>query len=258
LSTLLSAELKVVRIIPVIDVLDGIVVHAVRGKRREYKPISSILCSSTDPLDVALVLGSCGFDELYLADLDAISGKQSNSSLYSLVVDKTGLKLMVDAGVSDLAKAEEVLESGVSKVVIGTETLRSLDFVSEAVDRFGNKNVVISLDLLNNAVLSRFSQGDFAEPLALLSEFEKRGVEQVIVLDLARVGSGEGVDFQLLEAALAGSKIKLFVGGGVRDMRDLIELRRIGVSGVLLATALHSGKIRLEGLKSLGFFHQAH
>jgi phosphoribosylformimino-5-aminoimidazole carboxamide ribotide isomerase len=241
--------------IPVIDVLDGIVVHAVRGKRKEYKPINSILCSSTDPLEVASVLGTCGFDELYLADLDAITGKRANYSLYSLVVEITGLKLMVDAGVSDLEKAEEVLGSGVSKVVIGTETLKSLDFVSEAVEKFGNKSVVISLDLFGNTVLSRFSPSDFAEPLALLSEFEKRGVEQVIVLDLARVGSGEGVDFQLLETALAGSKIKLFVGGGVRDMKDLIELNKIGVSGVLLATALHSGKICLKDLRLFGFLH---
>jgi phosphoribosylformimino-5-aminoimidazole carboxamide ribotide isomerase len=255
LSTLLSARLKAVKIIPVIDVLDGIVVHAVRGKRREYKPINSILCSSTDPLEVASVLGTCGFDELYLADLDAITGKRANYSLYSVVVEKTGLKLMVDAGVSDLEKAEEVLGSGVSKVVIGTETLKSLDFISEAVEKFGNKSVVISLDLFGNTVLSRFSRADSAEPLALLSKFEKRGVEQVIILDLARVGSGEGVDFQLLETALAGSKIKLFVGGGVRNMKDLIELNRIGVSGVLLATALHSGKICLEDLRLFGFLH---
>jgi phosphoribosylformimino-5-aminoimidazole carboxamide ribotide isomerase len=255
LPILVSARLKAVKIIPVIDVIDGIVVHAVRGKRKEYKPINSILCSSTDPLEVASVLGTCGFDELYLADLEAITGKRANYSLYSLVVEITGLKLMVDAGVSDLEKAEKVLGSGVSKVVIGTETLESLDFVSEAVERFGNKSVVISLDLFDNTVLSRFSLGDFAEPLALLSEIEKRGVEQVIVLDLARVGSGEGVDFHLLETASEVSKIKLFVGGGVRDMKDLIELNKIGVSGVLLATALHSGKICLKDLRLFGFLH---
>jgi len=232
-----------------------VVVHAVRGNRREYKPLKSALCSSSDPLAVASTFRKYGFDELYLADLNAIMGKAANFALYSLVVEKTGLKLMVDAGVADLGKAEEVLKARVSKVVIGTETLKSLDFVSEVVERFGNRRLVISLDMFGNKVLGKFQLGNLSSPMALLRELEKTGVEQVIILDLAKVGSGEGVDFQFLEDAFASSKIKLFVGGGVRDMKDLIELKRMGVSGVLLATALHSGMICLEDLKLFGFLH---
>ena len=231
------------------------VVHAVRGNRREYKPLKSALCSSSDPLAVASMFRKYGFDELYLADLTAIMGKAANLALYSLVVEKTGLKLMVDAGVADLGKAEEVLKARVSKVVIGTETLKSLDFVSDAVERFGKKRLVISLDMFGNKVLGKFPRGKISSPMALLRELERTGVEQVIILDLAKVGSGEGVDFRFLEDALASSKIKLFVGGGVRDMKDLIELKRMGVSGVLLATTLHSGMICLEDLKLFGSLH---
>ena len=42
----------------------------------------------------------------------------------------------------------------------------------------------------------------------------------------------------------------IFVGGGVRDIEDLVELKNLGVSGVLVATALHSGKISIEELKT--------
>ena len=68
------------------------------------------------------------------------------------------------------------------------------------------------------------------------------GVRDFIVLDLARVGSCEGVNMDFLKKALE-EKVNVYVGGGVRDINDLILLENLGVSGVLVATALHSGKI---------------
>ncbi|MDR2707803.1 MAG: HisA/HisF family protein, partial [Nitrososphaerota archaeon] len=61
-------------VIPVIDVLNGIVVHAVRGNREEYKPLQSLLTFSVDPVEVATVFKLQGFSTLYLADIDAIQG----------------------------------------------------------------------------------------------------------------------------------------------------------------------------------------
>jgi phosphoribosylformimino-5-aminoimidazole carboxamide ribotide isomerase len=241
-----------VKIIPVIDVLEGRVVHAVRGRRKEYQPLKSNLCASTEPVDVAVALKALGFGELYVADLDAITRGQANFSIFKNIADKTGLELMVDAGVDDLKKAESVLESHVSKVIIGTETLPSVSLVAEAVELFGSEKVVVSLDLMGNRVNSGFELGALKDPVALLREFQEAGVSQIIVLDLARVGSGEGVNMPFLKKVLRNSKAKVFVGGGVRDVKDLVELKALGVFGVLVATALHSGKISLKELRRAG------
>jgi phosphoribosylformimino-5-aminoimidazole carboxamide ribotide isomerase len=80
------AEENTVKIIPVIDVLGGRVVHAVRGRRKEYQPLKSTLCASTDPVDVAAALKALGFGELYVADLDAITRGQAISQI-RLVLD---------------------------------------------------------------------------------------------------------------------------------------------------------------------------
>jgi phosphoribosylformimino-5-aminoimidazole carboxamide ribotide isomerase len=237
------------KIIPVMDVLNGVVVHAVRGRRSEYQPLKSVLCASAKPLDVALAFKALGFDELYVADLDAITGGHANFSILKQIVDTTGLRLMVDAGVANLERAEKLLRSNVSKIIIGTETLPSMSFVGEAVKSLGKERVVISLDLKGEEVIGDVELGKFRNPLSLLREFRRMEVDQVIVLDLTRVGSGEGVNMPFLGEVKRNFKGKVFVGGGVRDIKDLLELRRMSVFGSLIATALHSGRISLEELK---------
>lgn len=237
------------QIIPVLDVLGGVAVHAVRGRRKEYQPLKSVLCASSDPVDVAVALKALGFSELYVADLDAITGGQPNLSLFKRIADKTGFSLMVDVGVTSLKAVAGLLRNGVSKVVVGTETLLNADFVGEVLASFGREKIVVSLDLMGDRVLSRFELGGLAEPLAFLRNLDAQDVSQIIVLDLQKVGSGEGVNASFLKEAIKNVKAAVLVGGGVRDVKDLVELRGLGVSGVLVATALHSGKISLEDLK---------
>ncbi len=237
------------KLIPVIDILNGIVVHAVRGKREQYQPLQSLLCNSVNPLDVAISFRGLGFKDLYIADLGAIVKGQVNFEVIKEIADVTGLKLMVDAGFTDLEKAERLLEEGVSKVVIGTETLQSKNFVNDAVWVLGSNRVIVSLDLKGDKLLVKREFAGCEDPMCLLGEFKAMGVSSVIVLDLARVGTSEGINVDFLKKVLEEKKIDVYVGGGVRDINDLVELKDLGVSGVLLATALHSGKITVEELR---------
>ena len=204
------------KVIPVIDILNGIVVHAVRGKRQEYQPLQSILCKSVEPLEVAKAFKTLGFSELYIADLDAITGGSVNFQVFKRIAKETGLKLMVDAGVADLETAEKLLDCGVSKVVIGTETLQSKSFVGEAVRLFGSERVIVSLDLKGEKVLVKLGFDGCKNPMCLLREFKEMGVSGVIVLDLARVGSGEGVNVDFLKKVLEAVPMDVYVGGGVQ------------------------------------------
>ena len=240
------------KVIPVIDVLNGVVVHAIRGKRQEYQPLQSTLCKSVEPLEVSKTFKTLGFGELYIADLDAITRSSVNFQAFKRIVKETRLRLMVDAGVTDLETVRNLLDCGVSKVIIGTETLSSKNFVNEAVGVFGSKRVIVSLDLKGDKVLGTFGFNSIKNAAYLLHEFNEMGVSGVIVLDLAQVGSSEGVDVVFLKEALDALSIDVYVGGGVRDINDLVDLKELGVSGVLVATALHSGKISIEQLKKSG------
>jgi len=241
------------KVIPVIDILNGIVVHAVRGKRHEYQPLQSILAQSVKPLEVAQVFKTLGFRELYIADLDAITKDQINFQVLKSICEKTGLKLMVDAGVTNLETAEKLIKTGVSEVVIGTETLQTKDFVHEAIKLLRDDKIIVSLDLKGEKVLVKLGFKGCANPLCLLNEFKDMGISRAIVLDLNRVGTEEGVNVDLLKKVLE-TGLDVYVGGGVRDINDLLQLKDLGVCGALVATALHSGKISIEKLKQNELF----
>jgi phosphoribosylformimino-5-aminoimidazole carboxamide ribotide isomerase len=239
------------KIIPVIDIQNGIAVHAVKGNRSHYLPLKSNLSATPEPLDVALAFQKCGFKELYVADLDAILGKGNNNATLQGIA-KTGLNLMVDAGASDAKSVQRQVELGVSQVVIGTETLTNLQFVKRSVEQFGKQRIVVSLDLNAGKILSRTKAASSMSAQELAKELERQGVGTLIVLDLARVGSEQGPDFSLLKKLTGTLKVNLLVGGGARDLGDLKKLKEIGVYGVLMATALHSGKISLNQLREMG------
>jgi phosphoribosylformimino-5-aminoimidazole carboxamide ribotide isomerase len=249
--------MQYLKIIPVIDIRKGIAVHAVRGRREKYQPLESVLLGSADPIDVAVRLRELGFRDCYVADLDAIIDGNPNFSLIKQLADKSDLELMVDVGVNSLTLAEKLFDCEISAVVIGTETLSDIKFVGKAVAAFGGEKILISLDLVGKHVLSKVELGSLATPVSLLHEFHDMGVFQFIVLDLTRVGSREGVNTALLSKMLRDVKANFLVGGGVRDIGDLQKLKDLGVSGVLIATALHSGKISLVELKQAGLMQNA-
>jgi phosphoribosylformimino-5-aminoimidazole carboxamide ribotide isomerase len=243
----------VLKIIPVIDILNGRVVHAVRGKRKEYQPLQSILTKSTKPLVVAEALKNLGFKELYIADLDAILDCSTDFQPLGTIAEKTGFALMVDAGITSIERAQNLLGKGVSKIIVGTETLQSVKFVEQAVDIFGSDRIIVSLDLKGDKILAKLGFDGCLKPICLLRDFKQMGVSQVIVLDLSRVGSSEGVNIDFLKNVIAEVGVDVYVGGGVRDINDLVELKKLGVSGALIATALHTGKISIAELNQEGF-----
>ncbi|MCL2134759.1 MAG: HisA/HisF-related TIM barrel protein [Candidatus Bathyarchaeota archaeon] len=241
------------KLVPVLDVLNGIVVHAVKGNRKEYQPLKSVLTSSVNPVDVALVFRLQGFSELYLADLDAILGREPDFDLYRSLV-QLGFRCMVDAGVSDICVVKKLLDCGVSKVVIGTETLRSVNFVKDVVKHIGAERVVVSLDIKDGQVLTGLGFDGSRDLFELIRVFCVVGVSEFILLDLTRVGSDVGVNIDLLRKVLTLIDSSVYVGGGVCGVEDLLGLKKLGVLGVLFASALHSGKIRVKDLVDVDLF----
>jgi phosphoribosylformimino-5-aminoimidazole carboxamide ribotide isomerase len=189
-----------------------------------------------------------GLDELYVADLDAIAGGPGSPELVAALAREA--RVMVDAGVADAPAAAALLELGAAGVVIGTESLPGADAFARLRTELPDAPLVLSLDLRAGAVLSPDPALAALEPAAALARLADRGAREAIVLDLARVGSGEGPDLALLAGLRARvPHVALLSGGGVRHAGDLRALADAGAVGALVATALHGGAIEPAELR---------
>lgn len=229
------------RLIPVIDILNRVVVRGVAGQRDQYRPIQSALTDSVDPLAMALAIQArFGFDELYVADLDAITRGQPDFSLYRSLREH-GSHLWVDAGISSPSAVIPLIDLGVEQIIVGLESCPSPASLREILREAPASRFTFSLDLKNGSPLGSPDWG--TSPLEIVRVALEAGITNLIVLDLAAVGVGRGVptiDLCQQVRQLAGPKVEIVTGGGVRDPQDLSLLEGAGVDGVLIASALHS------------------
>jgi len=241
------------RVLPVIDLKGGLVVRAVAGRRQEYRPVVSRLTPSSRPIDVAQAFREhLGLDHLYVADLDAIAGNALSLGLYA-DLQSLGFLLWIDAGLRDEESSRPLVEAGVHRIVAGLETLAGPAALASLCRRFGGR-VVFSLDLKDGRPLGDTAEWKDLDPQSLAEEALAQGVQSLILLDLARVGLGAGTGTEVLARRLVEKhpEVEVAIGGGVRDGQDLSRIKRLGVSSVLVASALHDGRITRNDLEALG------
>ena len=227
------------RCIFVLDVFNGAVVHAVRGERSLYEPISrySRIVSSSDPLGV---LKEVRPKEVYVADLNLLTG--SGDNLAAIADISRIAKTMADTGIT-LADDMDYLSKGITPV-LGTETA-SMNLIGEATL---HRDIVVSIDMKKRKVLTLDPEFMLA-PLEVIRRLNDFPIEGVILLELDRVGTSIGLDKDFLGNAVSVSDHPLILGGGVKGVEDLRALENLGFQGALVATAVHNEKIPLETIR---------
>jgi phosphoribosylformimino-5-aminoimidazole carboxamide ribotide isomerase len=227
-------------IIPVLDLRGGIVVHARMGRRDRYRPLESPLSATSDPIDVMRGLYSVyPFTTFYVADLDAIMGTGDNdAALRRLRVEFPAAAFWVDNGIADPSSGRNWLDAKLGHLVVGSESQHDTALIQQLSQ---HDRVVLSLDFRDQA---------FQGPPALLRETAS-WPRRLIVMTLGRVGSGAGPDVDRLCAIrdTAGGR-DIYAAGGVRDGADLATLKREGISGALVATSLHDGRLTGSDLEA--------
>lgn len=222
-------------IIPVLDIKDGIAVSGKSGNRDEYKPLKTVFNNSSDPLEISKALKKLGASEIYIADLDAIEGRDSNRDLVSTI--NQILPVMLDCGAYDLDSVDEALQVS-EKVIVATETLQALEDLEEIFSNVNRDRLILSIDVLNNKIHTKHLKLDFN---ILRQIVENLKPSQIIILDISSVGCEGGMNWHLLDY-FAGLESSIIFGGGV-TAEDISKLDGEGVDNVLVGTALHQGKI---------------
>ncbi len=225
-------------IIPVIDLLNGTVVHAKQGQRDSYQAIESQLTHSNKPLDIiAALLTLHPFKTLYIADLNSIqhtpTPHEDNFSVIEAITKAyPTLDLWIDVGITDIASLRKWQTLKV-KIILGSENFPSHALYQAVTDSIAN-DYCLSLDFMH--------KGFNGDPNILSNT--TRWPSKVIVMTIKRVGSNHGPDIrQLVEIRSKNPTVDIIAAGGVRNINDLIQLKKNQINGALIATALHQQQI---------------
>ena len=231
------------QILPVIDLKRGQVVHAVGGGRHNYQPIISELSDSPHPGKVAKSLRrQTHAADIYIADLDAIVGQESDWNSYSAIANQD-LKLWLDAGTGCVDSIAHVLDrvADLKRVIVSLESLRVLRDLEELFLRLPADRLAFSLDLRNELPITKDPAASKLSAETIASFAHDCGVRSMIVLDIASVGMPGRISTVDLCRRIKSRflDLELVSGGGVRDLKDVDRFRNAGCDRVLVATALH-------------------
>jgi len=247
------------RVLGVLDLLAGRAVHARAGQRDRYEPVrrAAGVVIDGDAVALARAYRHLGVSELYAADLDAILRRPRQDALVA-ALSELGPPLWLDAGAGSVADARRDLELAAAVVVVGLETMPSYDALAEICASAGGDRVAFSLDLrAGEPVVASEASGIRGEPPHVVAaRAAAAGVGALIVIDLARVGMGTGIDLALIarvREAVPG--LTLLAGGGVRGADELARLADAGCDGALVATALHDGRLGADDVAAARRLH---
>lgn len=218
-------------IIPVIDLLDGQVVHAKHGNRKNYQPIRSVLCGSSAPDEIVnSLMRLYPFTHLYIADINAIQGTGHHlEAIQNIRQQHPQIEIWLDAGINQATIADNWSVLGVVPV-IGSESIVNINDYHAICQP--DRDYLLSLDWLDNRLIG---------PAELFEDTED-WPEYIIAMTLNKVGSGSGPDIPRLKQLQAKHQ-NVYAAGGIRDIEDLKSLAELGIAGVLVATALHTGML---------------
>lgn len=233
-------------IIPVIDLLNGTVVHAKKGIRADYHHIQSKLTDANHPIDIVKSFQRLyPFKTLYIADLNAIQQQENTGESHQKIIESIhqlfpALTIWIDAGINCIEKANPWTRQ-YTKLVLGSESFASIEQYQHLITKLTHP-YLLSLD---------FSAQSYLGPKALLANHSMWPLE-TIVMTLSKVGANAGVDIQTIKNIISKSQQKhIYAAGGVRDVNDLIQLQNNRVTGALIASAFHHQQISSQDLTHL-------
>ncbi|WP_438311782.1 1-(5-phosphoribosyl)-5-[(5-phosphoribosylamino)methylideneamino]imidazole-4-carboxamide isomerase [Sporosarcina sp. FA9] len=228
---------------PAIDIRNGKCVRLIQG---DY---DKEIIYGDSPTEMALEWERQGAEYLHLIDLDgAKSGNSSNRLAIQAVAKGVSIPVQVGGGIRSMEIIDDHIESGVSRVIIGTAAISDKTFLEEAVTKYGDK-IAVSIDARNGFVATDgWTETSDIQAIDLLKELEKLGVKTVIYTDIFKDGMMQGPNFVELKAIDEATSIDVIASGGVSTTENIEKLRTMDLYGAIIGKALYDGNLSLEKL----------
>lgn len=235
----------VFEVIPAVDMRGGKCVQLVQGVP------GSEMVTLDDPIEVTLDWVRRGAKTLHLVDLDgAIEGERKNAPIIEKIVNthrENGIRIQVGGGIRSFEDAASLLELGVSRVILGTAALQNPELVKRLSSTFGNERITVALDAKNGKISIKGWTEECAQtPVEMGRKFEELGAGSLLFTNIDSEGLLQGVNPVPTKELVESVSIPVIASGGVSSLSDLLVLKETGAAGVVVGSALYTGRFTLE------------
>jgi phosphoribosylformimino-5-aminoimidazole carboxamide ribotide isomerase len=238
-------------IIPAVDVLDQKIVRLREG---DYNQVTQYEVSLEEQIEL---YQSNGTEYVHIIDLNGAKGDFSNQKYLFDIIKKTDMKVQYGGGVRSIEKVKELLDSGIHRVIVGTQAITNPTFLQELSEELCGKTkcsdqVVVAIDVLDEVI--KYSGWMESSPIKLMDYVDKclqLGFFRFLCTDIDKDGKLGGAGVDLYKKLLNHSPfIKLIASGGISSMADIEELNEFKIESCVVGKAIYEGHISIEDIKN--------
>ncbi len=235
-------------IYPAIDIKNGKCVRLSQGR------FDRVAVYGENLVEMALKWEAAGAQYLHMVDLDgARNGAPANLEAIGEVAAAIKIPVQMGGGIRNLGAVESALHKGVQRVILGTSAVKDPEFVKNALREYGDR-IVIGIDAKGGRVAidgwektSDFTAVDFARKMEAL------GAKTIIYTDISKDGMLAGPNLKAMEEMAGAVAMEVIASGGVGSLRDIEDLKAVGMPGVIVGKALYTGAVDLaEAIRTSG------
>jgi phosphoribosylformimino-5-aminoimidazole carboxamide ribotide isomerase len=233
------------QVIPAIDLKEGKCVRLKQGL------MDKATIFSEHPAEMAAHWKRKGAKRLHLVDLDgAFAGKQKNLAVIKEILHEMGdIPVQLGGGIRNLDTVEELLNSGIDSVIIGTAAITNPGFLHEACFAFPGQ-IIVGLDAKDGEIaINGWSKLTGHSVFEMAQKFEDYGVASIIYTDIGRDGMLEGINIDATVKLAESGNVPIIASGGLSNMDDIKNLcavANVGIRGVIAGRSIYEGTLDFE------------
>ncbi|WP_456327951.1 1-(5-phosphoribosyl)-5-[(5-phosphoribosylamino)methylideneamino]imidazole-4-carboxamide isomerase [Archaeoglobus sp.] len=228
------------RVIPAVDLKGGKVVRLVQGKR------DKVTIEIENPIEVARMWVKKGARVLHVIDLDgAFEGRLFHEDV--IIEIAKFVETQVGGGIRSFEIAERLLDAGVGKVIFGTLAVKNVKAVKRFAEEYP-KRVMVAVDSKRGkVVVEGWVKKTELTPIEVAKLYEDCEVS-LLYTNVDVEGLVSGVELEKIREVVEGTSLPVYVAGGISSLDDVRAIKKCGAVGVVIGSALYTGKVKLEEL----------
>ncbi|OON93179.1 MAG: 1-(5-phosphoribosyl)-5-[(5-phosphoribosylamino)methylideneamino]imidazole-4-carboxamide isomerase [Candidatus Epulonipiscioides saccharophilum] len=228
-------------IFPAIDINNNKIVRLREGNYDDVKIYSE------DPEEILENFINDGASDLHIVDLDgAKSGYLSNQETIKKILSHKKLFKQIGGGIRNETTINHYLELGADRVILGTIAVENPKFVEDMVKKYDAK-IAIGVDAKHGQVRANgWLVNSQLDSIEFCKTLKNLGVKTIIYTDISKDGMLSGCDMNSYRLLAKEKELDIIASGGVTEMAEILELKDIEISGVIIGKAIYEGKVSLK------------